>query len=546
MKKNNFIEGTIISYIVILLTKILGALYVIPFYKIIGENGGILYSYAYNVYNVFLDISTSGIPIAVSIIIAEYNTLKKFNEREYTYKIANKLIFIISIISFLIMFTFSPQLAKFFVGNIENANDIYSISLVIKVISFCLLVIPFLSVTRGYLQGNKYAANSSYSQLIEQVTRIIVLLLGSYIAINLLNKSVLVGVSVALSGTVIGGLCALIYLKYKINKNKDKFLKDVDSNKKLEVTEKQTIDKIIKVAIPIVIISITQNIYNTIDLKLIIKGLYIIGYPAYKCELIGSIIITWGSKICMLINALATGMCISIIPFIVNSYVKNNIKELNFKVNQAINTILFISIPLAIYIIIFSKPVYYIFYGNSEYGTICLKVLAIVSILFTLQLVINMILQSMKKYKIVYLNTFVGVIINTILDIPMVILLYKFNFYPYIGSMVSTIISQIVSILIAIIYMKKYFKFSYKSIYNTVYKMIFPLILITILSILLNKFFFNVNEISGYIITFIKLALFGLLYLGIYLIITYKNKLIEDVFGKETLDKIMIKFKLKK
>lgn len=545
MKKNSFIEGTIISYIVILLTKILGALYVIPFYKIIGENGGILYSYAYNVYNVFLDISTSGIPIAVSIIIAEYNTLKKFNEREYTYKIANKLIFIISIISFLIMFIFSPILAKFFVGNIENANDIYSISLVIRVISFCLLVIPFLSVTRGYLQGNKYAANSSYSQLIEQVTRIIVLLLGSYIAINVLNKSVLTGVSVALSGTVIGGLCALIYLKYKIYKNKDKFLKDVD-NKKLEVTEKQTIDKIIKVAIPIVIISITQNIYNTIDLKLIIKGLYIIGYPAYKCELIGSIIITWGSKICMLINALATGMCISIIPFIVNSYVKKDIKELNFKVNQAINTILFIAIPLAIYIIIFSKPVYYIFYGNSEYGTICLKVLAIVSILFTLQLVVNMILQSMKMYKIVYINTFVGVIINTILDIPMVLILNKLNFYPYIGSMISTIISQIVSILIAIIYMKKHFKFSYKSIYNTIYKMILPLILITVLSILLNRFFFNVNEIQGYIITFIKLALFGIIYLLIYLIITYKNNLIEDVFNKSMVDKIMNKLKLKK
>ena len=92
MKKNSFVEGTIVAYLSILVTKVLGAIYVIPFYNIIGENGGVLYGYAYNIYNLFLNISTSGIPTAVAIIISEYNALKMFNEREYTYKIANKVI----------------------------------------------------------------------------------------------------------------------------------------------------------------------------------------------------------------------------------------------------------------------------------------------------------------------------------------------------------------------------------------------------------------------------------------------------------------------
>ena len=69
MKKNTFVEGTFIATFAIIITKILGVLYVIPFYKIIGEQGGDLYSYAYNVYNLFLNISTAGIPIAVSKII---------------------------------------------------------------------------------------------------------------------------------------------------------------------------------------------------------------------------------------------------------------------------------------------------------------------------------------------------------------------------------------------------------------------------------------------------------------------------------------------
>ena len=84
MKKNKFVEGTMFAYAMILITKVVGALYVIPFYKIIGEAGGVLYSYAYSVYNFFLDISTSGVPTAVSIII-DLCTINRFTcSSQYT------------------------------------------------------------------------------------------------------------------------------------------------------------------------------------------------------------------------------------------------------------------------------------------------------------------------------------------------------------------------------------------------------------------------------------------------------------------------------
>ena len=54
LTKNSFISGSIIATICIVITKILGALYVIPFYRIIGTSGGALYSYAYNIYVLFL------------------------------------------------------------------------------------------------------------------------------------------------------------------------------------------------------------------------------------------------------------------------------------------------------------------------------------------------------------------------------------------------------------------------------------------------------------------------------------------------------------
>ncbi len=113
MKKDSFLKGTLIASIAIIITKILGVLYVIPFYKIIGETGGVLYSYAYNIYNLFLNISTAGIPIAISMLISEYVTLGKIDAKERTFKVGKKIILTFSVISFLTLFIFSDSIAMF-------------------------------------------------------------------------------------------------------------------------------------------------------------------------------------------------------------------------------------------------------------------------------------------------------------------------------------------------------------------------------------------------------------------------------------------------
>ena len=543
MKKNSLVEGTVVSYIMILITKLMGAIYVIPFYRIIGKTGGVLYSYAYNMYNLFLNISTSGIPTAVAILIAEYNTLKMYNEREYTYKLANKLIAIISFVSFFVMFVFAKQIGKFIIGDINGGNSLDDIAFVIRIISFCLLIIPFLSVTRGYLQGNKYISISSTSQLIEQTVRLIVVLLGSYIAINLLNLGVTKGVGFALAGAVVGGLSALLFLKYKQRKNKEVLLKNVTSIDDSKVSSKEIIKKLIFYSVPVIIISITQNIYEIIDQKFIIQGLYMIGYEAETCEFLSSIIITWAPKICMVITALAAGLCTSIIPFIVSSFVKKDYESLNKKYNQAINTILFIGMPLAAYLIFFARPVYEIFYVANEYGYIILRVLSIVSIIFSLQLVVNLILQGMKKYKLVYLNTIVGIIINTVLDIPLILLLNKFNFYPYIGSYISTIIGQGIALIIVFVALKKEYKFRYFSIFKTFFRSLASIVVMIVLSFILSRVLFKTN--NNYI-KIVHLAIAGIVTMASYLFISYKTGSLYEIMGKDFVDKILIKLKLKK
>ena len=539
MKKDSFLKGTLIASIAIIITKILGILYVIPFYKIIGENGGVLYSYAYNIYNLILNISTAGIPIAISMIISEYVTLGKLDAKERTFSVGRKIILTFSIISFLVVFIFSDYLAMFLVNGVEGANPIKDISLVIKAISISLIITPYISVLRGYLQGHKFIAPGSISQVWEQVIRIAIILIGSYLSINVFHSSIPVGVAVALTGAFFGALGAYIYLKVKINKNKDLF--EVD-NKKDAISNKSLGKKIVFYCIPLIIISITNDLYTIVDMKLIIKGLYMIGFSAEKCELISSIVCTWAPKICMIISAISMGLITSLIPHIIESYTKKDYKSSNSIFNQAISTIVVVALPLTVGIMILSSEVYHVFYGSSIYGPKILAISAIVSIILSTLSVMNTALQGFKKFKLVIISTLIGLVLNALLDIPMILLLDKLNLTPYFGTSIATIIGGLTSMTIILVYLKKELNFEYFPIIKSISKAIIPLMVMTLVVFGIS---FIVGKPSSMILIIVKIGIIGIIGMIIYLFLLYKNGGLYLIFGKEQIDSILKRIHLK-
>lgn len=540
LKKNTFIQGTIVTSIILIVIKLLGALYVIPFYKIIGTNGGTLYSYAYNIYNLFLNISTAGIPIAISMIISEYLALNMYDAKERAYKIGKKIIAFLAILSFLIVFFGSEYIARFIISDVTGGNSIEDISYVIKSVSFCLIIIPFLSVLRGYMQGHKFITPTSYSQLIEQIVRIIVVLLGSFTVIKILNKSVISGVGISLLGAFFGGLIAYIYLQIKVKNNNKEF---PVSDKRDQVSNKSIVKKILSYCIPLVIISVVDNLYTIVDVKLIIKGLNMVGYSAIESETVSGIVSTWAPKICTVIIAIAISLTTNIIPHVTTSYIKKDYNEVNRRFNQAISTMLIITIPMALLLLLLSNESYYIFYGSSKYGSLALKASAISHIFFGVWTVINTCLQSMRKFKIVYINSVAGLLSNALLDIPLILLFNIIGLPEYIATIVSTCIGYSISIVIALIYLRKEMHFSYRKTIELIKKLIIPSITIIVM-ILLSKVFIKFDY--TFISSAISLLIHGILGVIIYLIIVYKNNAIDETLGNEFIDKILIKLRLKK
>lgn len=536
MKKNEFIEGALIATIAIIISKILGVLYVIPFYKIIGENGGSLYGYAYNIYNFFLIISSAGIPLAISKITSEYNTLNKNKEKTYMFKYAKKIIFIFSIICFLICFLGSTMIANSIVGNLEGGNTVSDVSFVIKCVSFAILIVPILSISRGYLQGHRYITAPSIGQVIEQLVRVIVIVLGSFLALKIFNLTVVQAVGIAVFGACAGALVSYLYLIIKMHKVKDKIFvpeAKIDKNEK-----KIILKKLIGYCIPFIVINAANSIYNTIDMILVINGLNNLGFNANDVETISSIFTTWGSKLVSVVTAIATGLVISLIPSIVEAFTKKDMNEVNSQFNKTIQVLLYAIAPLSIFLSIFSNEVWTIFYGKNFYGPLIFKYIILLAIMDSAYIMICSALQGLSKTKLIYISVATGLITKTILDLPLMYLFNNLGIYPFYGAILASAIGYTLSLGIPLITLCKKYKFSYKQTIKSIPRLAISIAILVLIAIIVKNIVFK--SITNKIYMLIALAIIGLVLGAIYYLMNYK--LLNELLG----DKIINKFKKNK
>lgn len=542
MKKSGFVEGTLIATLAIVIVKILGMLYVIPFYSIVGSNGGALYSYAYNIYLIFLGISSAGLPNAISKVISEYNTLQMIDAKERAYKNAIKIMSVISIIAFLILFILAEEIAMFIIGDLKGGNTALDIAFVIRCVSPAVLVIPYLSITKGYLQGHKYVSPSSTSQLIEQIVRIAVILIGSFVVLKIMHGELRIAIGISVMGALFGGIAAIIYLKRVVHKNKDKLVSN--TIKKDNISNREITLKIIKYAIPFIIINIVTNIYTFTDQILVLRTLEYLNIDTKTVEFIASSISTWSPKICMIINAMAMGLTMSLIPTIVSSYTEKNFEEVSNKINQSISLVIFISLPLVLGLMILSVGVWRVFYGYNLVGAGILRFAVISALLANVYMVLSTIAQSLNEYKLVYAISLVGFALNALLDIPIMLLFNKLSLPAHLGSIAASVIGYIASILIGLISLHIKNRISFRTLFINLVKMIIPAMSMTVILILINHFItLDLHSvINSIILIAIDTIIGGIIYIGI----SYKIHLLNDIFGDELISKILKKLTLGK
>ncbi len=540
MKKSSFIEGTVIATIAIIITKILGMLYVIPFYAMVGVQGSALYAYAYNIYVIFLDISSAGLPVAMSKIIKEYNTLGMLDAKVRAYKLGKRVVNFVSVAAFICLFLFAGNIASLILGDLQGGNTINDVAFVIRCVSFAILVIPFLSISKGYLQGHNIINVSSISQVIEQVVRIAVILGGSYVALNIFHLSLTTSVGIAVFGAFCGGIAAILYIVKNMHKHK-KELSFTGDIKKDDISDSEIIKKILSYAIPFIIIDVGVSVYNFVDMVLISRTMVHLGFDAATTEFITSSVSAWAGKINMVVNAIAMGLTVSLIPNIVEAFTLKKWHLVESRLNKALQIIIVTCVPMVLGISLLSKPIWGIFYGTEELslGGLVLSVYIFIALFFNIYMVTSSTLQSLNKFKAVYLTTLLGYVTNALLDVPLMLLCHALGLEPFIGAVLASILGYSLSAISTLVLLNKEHKLKYNETFKVMLKILLPTIMMVLVVVLL-KLVIPINYMSR-LSSIIYVAVISIIGSIVYLFTTYKMGILTLVFGKDYLNKIVKK-----
>ena len=196
MKKLIF-KGASILALAGFLSKILAALYRFPYQNLVGDQGFYAFQQVYPFYSIITTLSLIALPNFLSSLIHTSDQPKEETHQFF------QLSLVLSILSFLILSLLCQPIARL-MGQEKLAGPLLMACLP-------LLLVPFLSLYRGRAQAKQDMVTTAVSQVIEQSVRII-LIIGAALLFTRVSTNVYTISFLAMLGSFIGGLVALVYL----------------------------------------------------------------------------------------------------------------------------------------------------------------------------------------------------------------------------------------------------------------------------------------------------------------------------------------------
>ena len=351
MKNNTFLKGATILIICNLIGKILGAVYRIPLAKILGPVGIGMYQLIFPLYCLLLTVSTSGMPVAISKLVAEYNSQNRFFSSKKILKVSLLILTVVSLFCAMLVIVASKVIAKI-QGNINIYICYYGIAPAI-------LFVGILSALRGYFQGNLIMFPTAISSLIEQIVKMI---FGLFLA----GKFIEFGIEYAVLGAVIGisvsEIVATLFLMLCYL-----FLKRKKSGESLKISEsfKFMSKQIFALALPVTLGGLVSPITSMIDSLIVVNLLMFIGFSNSKAT---SLLGIQSGIVEPLVNIpviIAISISTAILPNISKFSAEKSNEKVNDTIIKAFQITLSISLACAICFVLFGKEILLFLYGSN-------------------------------------------------------------------------------------------------------------------------------------------------------------------------------------
>ena len=442
-KKQSFMKGAAILSASTLLVKLLGLLFSIPLANFIDPEGMSHFYIAYNIFGLFLMLSTAGLPVAVSRMVGTATSQGRLREADRVFSVAFWLFFFLGLFGCLVMFFGANQIAQWY-GSPES-------NFAIMALAPTLFFISIESSIRGYFQGRSNMVPTATSQTIEAVTKVIIGVgLAFYIIQNFeVDRDRWAAVGAIVGVSVSAGLGAIYLLGCKfVQGRRDR--RGLGEEEPL-TSRQQTLINLVRFAVPITIGSCFLSLLDTIDGAILMQRLQTgAGFTQDMADWWNG---TLGNarKFFDLPGAFVVPISTSLLPVLSGAIASKDHRQVDRISSTALRVTLLIGIPASVGMALFAQPIcQLLLYNQPEVAQEAAPLLTMLSIAIAfsgLLFTTNSILQSFGRTTQPVIDMAVGGVVKVALSyvligIPQVAAM---------GSAISTVASYVVMVVLNLI-----------------------------------------------------------------------------------------------
>ncbi|AEJ42134.1 putative polysaccharide biosynthesis protein [Alicyclobacillus acidocaldarius] len=441
-------RGTSLYVICVALAKVLGLVWVIPVTAIIGPTGNGIYGNAYAVYNILQQLATSGFPLAMGKLIAERRARGERAVVEHIYRVTMRSLMIFSVCAFAVMWFGAPIFAHM-VSLKDSAASVEQNVPSLRAVSLMLLVIPAMSGLRGYLQGFQRLEGPAYSQTFEQLFRVIAMVVGAYLVVDVWHRDRAVyGAAAATFGGFVGGLAGLILLvAFALPiRRRERPLGYDDS----PFRSRQILRMVYHIALPVSLGGLVVPIANLVDSWTVTNLLQVSGESYAQAVANYGILTRQAMYLVMLPMSFAYAIGVSVLPSVSAAKAKRSQADLQMNITFTLRTMFLMSFPTSAALLVLSRPINLALFGTTA-GSDIISTVSFMSIFASMELISTYVLQGLGKMYRPVRNMFLGLGIKTALNFALILGLHN-----ALGAALATTCGYIVSSLLNVAAVRKY------------------------------------------------------------------------------------------
>ena len=369
-KKSTFVLGAAILAAAGLICKVIGVLIRIWAYAVIGEEGMVYYEAVFPFYSWLLIISSSGVPTAISRMVARSATLGDWANARRILKRSVLMLGIVGLVTTALMYFGAPWFAVSFIGKDS------SYVLVFKALAPALLFVSVMCAYRGYLQGMQQMAGTALSQLCEQVVKAGA---GLFLASRMIKKGPEYGAAGILIGIVISEVLALGVVMLFRYKNRKQYFPIGASEVPQDTSP--VISTLLSIAIPITLGASVIPITSMLDVRMIFSRMS--GFMS-EAEVNRSYV-ALSTNVRSLINlpaSLTQALSMSLVPAISAAQAKKDVSGMHASAGLGLKISMAIGLPCAAGLFVLGGPVIQMLFRSitEESLAIAVRIMRVASI----------------------------------------------------------------------------------------------------------------------------------------------------------------------